>query len=222
MTAVPAPTSLDSTIAVRLWLVPAGGRDTPQEAPSVLDADERRRALAFHRACDRSRYIGAHTLLRRILGAHLGVAPREVLLTRERCPMCGGPHGRPAVANGAVHFSLAYSGELCLVAVASTPVGVDMERIPSPEQATRLGSALHPREASELLALPAQNRPLAFARAWVRKEAYLKGLGTGLTRGLSVDDVGTGPVPAQCSPDWLIADVALGRSRVAAIAIRRR
>ncbi|MFF3125530.1 4'-phosphopantetheinyl transferase family protein, partial [Streptomyces sp. NPDC057908] len=122
---MPAPTRLDSTIAVRLWLVPAGGRDTLQEASSVLDAGEKRRALAFHRARNRSRYIGAHTLLRRILGAHLCVAPREVLLTRERCAMCGGPHGRPAEANGAVHFSPAYSGELCLVAVANTPVAAD-------------------------------------------------------------------------------------------------
>ncbi|MFJ1546492.1 4'-phosphopantetheinyl transferase superfamily protein [Streptomyces sp. NPDC088246] len=91
-----------------------------------------------------------------------------------------------------------------------------------PEQATRLGSDLHPRKASELLALPAQSRPLAFARAWVRKEAYLKGLGTGLTRGLSVDEVGTGPVLTQSSPGWLIAYIAPGRSRVAAIAVRRR
>ncbi|MFF2409889.1 4'-phosphopantetheinyl transferase family protein [Streptomyces sp. NPDC058092] len=106
--------------------------------------------------------------------------------------------------------------------MANTPVGVDMERIPPPEQATRLGSELHPREAMELLALPAQDRPLAFARAWVRKEAYLKGLGTGLTRGLSADDVGTGPAPAQGLPGRLIADITLGRSRVAAIAVRRR
>jgi 4'-phosphopantetheinyl transferase len=222
MTTVPAPARLDSTTALRLWLVTAGERDTLQDAPSVLDTDEKRRAPACHRAGDRRRYMSAHTFLRQVLGACLGVTPREVLLIRERCPMCGGPHGRPVVANGAVHFSLGYSGELCLVAVANTPVGVDMERIPPPELAARLGSELHPREALELLALPAQSRPLAFARAWVRKEAYLKGLGTGLTRGLSVDHVGTGPVPAQALPGWRLADIALGRSRVAAIAVRRR
>ncbi|MFE4961071.1 4'-phosphopantetheinyl transferase family protein [Streptomyces sp. NPDC056653] len=169
---------------------------------------------------ERNRYVAAHTALRRHLAIRLGVAPRKVALTREPCPTCGGPHGRPVVVGGSPYFSLAYSGDLCLVAVADTPVGVDMEHIPPPDVVTELIPYLHPRERDELASLPEIERPLAFARTWVRKESYLKGLGTGLRRGLSTDYVGTGAAPTQDLPGWTIADVTVHGSRTAAIALR--
>jgi phosphopantetheinyl transferase len=41
---------------------------------------------------------------------------------------------------------------------------------------------LHPQECKALLALPEPARPLAFARLWAAKEAYVKALGTGFAR----------------------------------------
>ncbi|MEW2488372.1 4'-phosphopantetheinyl transferase superfamily protein [Streptomyces sp. NPDC048411] len=199
-----------------LWLV----RADPRIAPTSLHAEERRRALGFAQAMIRDRYVAAHTVLRLLLAARLGVAPRQVALTQEPCPVCGAPHGRPVVVGGTPHFSLAYSGDRCLLALADTAVGVDMERIPAPGVVTGLVPDLHPREQAELAALPEDERPLAFARTWVREEAYLKGLGTGLTRGLSTDYVGTGAAPAEGLPGWTIADVTMDESRTAAIAIR--
>ncbi|MFJ2629538.1 4'-phosphopantetheinyl transferase family protein [Streptomyces sp. NPDC087532] len=200
-----------------LWLVRA---DMPV-APTTLDAGERRRARAFAQGAVRDRYVAGHAALRRLLAARLGVPPRQVALTREPCPVCGGPHGRPTVVGGTPYFSVAYSGGLCLIALADTPVGVDMERIPLSDVVSGLAADLHPVERAELAALPDDERPLAFARAWVRKEAYLKGLGTGLARGLSFDYVGTGIAPAECLEGWTIADVAVDSGRVAAIAARR-
>ncbi|MFF4763634.1 4'-phosphopantetheinyl transferase family protein [Streptomyces sp. NPDC001292] len=194
----------------------------PQADPASLDARERRRALAFARAADRDRYVTAHPEPRRIPAARLGIAPRQVTLTREPCPVCGAPHGRPAVAAGTPHFSLAHSGDLCLIALAATPVGVDMERVPPRDVATGLASCFHPRERAELTALPEDGQPLAVTRTWVRKEAYLKGLGTGLARELSTDHLGTGVTPAEGPPGWTIADIAMDSSRGAAIAFRQR
>ncbi|MFB7008681.1 MULTISPECIES: 4'-phosphopantetheinyl transferase family protein [unclassified Streptomyces] len=200
-----------------LWLVRA---DTPV-APTTLDAGERRRARAFAQDAVRDRYVAGHAALRRLLAARLGVPPRQVALTREPCPVCGGPHGRPTVAGGTPpYFSLAYSGGLCLIALADTPVGVDMERIPPSDVVSGLAADLHPVERAELAGLPEDERPRAFARAWVRKEAYLKGLGTGLALGLSAAYVGTGMAPAECLEGWAIADVAVDSGRVAAIAAR--
>lgn len=200
-----------------LWLVRA---DAPV-APTTLDAGERRRARAFAQDAVRDRYVAGHAALRRLLAARLGVPPRQVALTREACPVCGGPHGRPTVVGGTPYFSLTYSGGLCLIALADTPVGVDMERIPPSDVVSGLAADLHPVERAEVAALPEDERPLAFTRAWVRKEAYLKGLGTGLARGLSIDYVGTGMAPAECLEDWTIADIAVDSVRVAAIAVRR-
>ncbi|WP_086729386.1 4'-phosphopantetheinyl transferase family protein [Streptomyces carpinensis] len=195
-------------------------RTETQADPSTLDARERRRAFAFARAAYRDRYVTAHTELRRLLAVRLGIAPRQVTLAREPCPVCGAPHGRPAVAAGAPHFSLAYSADLCLIALAATPVGVDMEAVPPPDVAAQLACGLHPRERTELAALPEEERPLAFTRIWVRKEAYLKGLGTGLAKGLSTDYLGAGAAAAEGPPGWTIADIAMDSSLSAAIALR--
>ncbi|MEU0251793.1 4'-phosphopantetheinyl transferase superfamily protein [Streptomyces sp. NPDC006184] len=202
----------------RLWLVRTvpGGR---QPDPSVLDGLERRRARAFARPGDRIRYVTAHTALRLLLSARTGVTPPRVVLTREPCPVCGGPHGRPALADGTLHFSLAYSDDLCLIAIAGSPVGVDIERVPPPDIVTGLTSALHPEEQAALGRLPEDERPLAFTRIWVRKEAWLKAIGTGLSRGLSTDHVGTGAAPGPAPPGWTITDVTVGPARAAALAV---
>ncbi|MFI6062546.1 hypothetical protein [Streptomyces sp. NPDC051286] len=54
----------------------------------------------------------------------------------------------------------------------------------------------------------------------MRKEACLRGLGTGLTRGLSTDYVGTGAASPEGLPGWTIAEATMDGSRIAAIAIR--
>ncbi|URN13561.1 4-phosphopantetheinyl transferase [Streptomyces radiopugnans] len=75
----------------------------------MLSEEERARCAAFVREADRDRYRVAHTALRLELAAVLGTDPAAVPLTREPCPLCGGPHGRPAVPGNPVHFSLSHA-----------------------------------------------------------------------------------------------------------------
>ena len=88
---------------------------------------------------------------------------------------------RPTVHGAPLHVSLARSGELALVAVAAgTEVGVDLERVvPAPPSAV-VSHLLSDDEAEALRELAASERDVAFARAWVRKEAALKAAGVGL------------------------------------------
>ncbi|MGA4848565.1 4'-phosphopantetheinyl transferase family protein [Streptomyces sp. G5(2025)] len=192
----------------------------PADAYEVLDDEERRRAAAYRRAADRDVYVAAHTALRRLLAAYLGVPQRELALIRETCPTCGAAHGRPAVADGGVHFSLSHSGSLSLLAFATTPTGVDIEQIPSPRAVPHITRSMHPREQTELTHLPPQRRPGALARTWTRKEAFLKGLGTGLSRAPGLDYVGSGPAPSNDLPGWTVSDVAVDGPYAAAIAVR--
>lgn len=149
-------------------------------------------------AADRWTYAAGHVALRRLLGARLGLAPQAVRFTRRPCAGCGGPHGRPEVAGGGdVRFSLSHSGDFALIAIATEPVGVDIERVPAAETADSVSEVLHPYEAAELAALPADLRPAAVTRAWTRKEAYLKGTGAGLSRSTTLDYLGTGPTPGR-------------------------
>ncbi|MFJ8649766.1 4'-phosphopantetheinyl transferase family protein [Streptomyces sp. NPDC093546] len=218
---VARPTSGDGPA---LWMVDAGrqGERGVRLAPTVLDAAERQRAAAFRRRADHRSYAVAHVALRLLLGACLGVAPHRVRLVREPCPRCGGPHGRPAAeGDRGVHFSLSHSDDLVLLAFAAVPVGVDVQRGPRYAAVADARSALHPAEVRELAALPEAERPAAFARAWVRKEAYLKGIGTGLARSPSLDYVGTGPDPADGPPGWRVSDVVVPEDFTAAVAVRR-
>lgn len=205
----------------RLWLVDAAryAAFAARLAPDVLDPQELSSAAAFRADTDRDCYRAAHVGLRLLLGAHLGSAPGDVTLVREDCPSCGGPHGRPAVEGGAVHFSLSHSGGFALLAIAGTPVGADVETVPSAGAVADVAAVMHRVEITELEALQPPERPAAFARAWVRKEAYLKGLGIGLGRAPSEDYVGTGGAPAARLAGWSIADVAVGEDRAAAVAV---
>ncbi|MFI7383804.1 4'-phosphopantetheinyl transferase family protein [Streptomyces sp. NPDC049813] len=191
-------------------------------APTVLDEDELARAAAFRRVEDRLTYVLAHVALRQLLAAATGRSPRAVRLVRDPCPGCGGPHGRPSLAegSGSVHFSLSHSSPMVLLALSSTPVGADIERLPQLPAVAGVGRLLHPRETAELRARDATAGPRAFARVWTRKEAYLKGLGVGVAGDLSRDYLGTGEHPAQAPVGWSIWDIAAPDGFAAAVAVQ--
>ncbi|MGW6982186.1 4'-phosphopantetheinyl transferase family protein [Streptomyces sp. NPDC054932] len=191
----PAPTGTTAIVwSLDITAHTIGGHRV-EDAHAVLDAEERAKAARLLRPDARHRYLAAHLGLRILLGSHLGLPPREVPLTREKCPCCGGPHGRPAITDSAVHFSLSHSGDLAYVALAARPVGVDIEETPSPEAVADVINSLHPEETAELGALAPEERPQALARVWSRKEACLKATGTGLALGLTDPYVGTHPTP---------------------------
>ncbi|MFJ6796600.1 4'-phosphopantetheinyl transferase family protein [Streptomyces sp. NPDC091268] len=187
-------------------------------AAAVLDAAERDRAGRLVRDRDRHRYLASHLGLRVLLGGYLGLAPERVVLVRETCPCCGGPHGRPAVAGGALHFSLSHSDDVAYLAFAGVPVGVDVEAVPSADAVADVLNTLHPAETAELTALPEPLRPAAMGRVWCRKEAYLKATGTGLARGLAEPYVGTAPAPAPVA-GWTLTDLPAPTGYAAAVAL---
>ncbi|MCH0565870.1 MULTISPECIES: 4'-phosphopantetheinyl transferase superfamily protein [unclassified Streptomyces] len=207
---------------LELYLAEVGRQDglSLRRARELLDTEERARAAAFHRPRDRDAYVVAHAALRGVLSTLLGIPAEALPLVREPCAGCGGPHGRPALRSRDVHFSLSHSGDLVVVALAPTPVGVDVEGLATTRAVLDARPALHVAEAEELALLPVHERPAAFTRTWVRKEAYLKGLGTGLVRDPALDYVGTGPRPAAPAPEWTLRDVLVPAGYAAAVALR--
>lgn len=221
----------DGHVAVDLWLVRHPGPHGTGRRLVVdeLDAQERARAASFLRPRDALLYTAAHIALRRLLAAALGLAPQDVAYVREPCPRCGGPHGKPVLRPGpgargphepAVHFSLSHSSGRALMAVATAPIGVDIQRMPSTQTTEVCTRLLHPGERTELEDLPQGRRGAAFGQLWARKEAYLKGIGTGLERPLHADYLGTpGRDPWLRPPHWTVLDLPCGPARGAAVAV---
>ncbi|MEU7489485.1 4'-phosphopantetheinyl transferase superfamily protein [Streptomyces sp. NPDC042319] len=187
---------------------------------SELDAREQARGRSFTRPHDGVLYVSAHIALRRVLGHYLGLAPDRVPFVREPCPGCGGPHGRPAVAHPdpPLHFSLSHSSGMVLVAVASETVGADVERRPRPGTVEVCTRSLHPAERAEIEDVPPPGRCAAFGRVWTRKEAYLKALGTGLSRSPAADYLGADA--ARRPPGWSVLDLDCGPHHDGAVAYR--
>jgi 4'-phosphopantetheinyl transferase len=202
-----------------LWLMPPPV--SPRDVPiGELDERETRRAEAYLTSENQRMYVAAHVGLRRVLAVYTGIEPQLLSIEGERYDGAGGRHGRPRVLGvpGAPQFSLSHSHGLALVVVAESRVGADVQRIPSAATAEACLSALHPAEQTELGRLPRDGRTTAFGRLWTRKEAYLKGLGTGLARGVHLDylgEYGEGDRPV----GWVVGNLPLCGSHVAAVAI---
>ncbi|MDT9684474.1 4'-phosphopantetheinyl transferase superfamily protein [Streptomyces sp. TRM76323] len=199
---------------VQVWVLPAptaASRTTLDL--TALDERERQRMNAFVRDGDRVLYGFAHGALRTVLSALTGEAPAALRFARAPCPCCDEPHGRPVLSPARLEFSLSHSRDLVLIGVAPTPIGVDTEPVPKPGTAEQLARMLHPAEREEVAAALPEHRAAVFARLWVRKEAYLKGLGTGLGRDLAADDV-RGAVAG-----WHLTDLPVGPGQAAAVAV---
>lgn len=146
---------------------------------ATLTADEKARADRFRFAKDKNHYTVARGLLRELLGKYLQQPPAGLEFTY-------GPHGKPALAGkyaaSGLAFNLSHSFGLAVFAFAKgRDLGIDVERI-QPESAGEdiARRFFSPREVGDLRSLPPEARTEAFFLCWTRKEAYIKGLGTGL------------------------------------------
>lgn len=191
---------------------------------SLLDEQERARASRFAFESLRVRYVVAHAALRLIIGSLLGRPAKSL-----RWQL--GTHGKPALEDGVLEFNLSHSRSWGLIGVGyGRAIGVDIEAIDralvTPSVLETVASA---RERLAISKMDALGRDVGFHRLWVRKEATLKALGTGLSmspRSIEVPvvesalgqavAVASRPESDRCLRVW---DVAAPPGYVASIAI---
>jgi len=170
--------------AVDVWRVPLGtyANDASLSAAEQMRAERRI-------GDERRRFVVSHAATRAIVADYLDVPPSEL-----RMEMRYGD--KPRLANARLEISLAHSGDLALVALATTPVGVDLERmddLPDDELDDLAEFSLTRRELDAFAALDPPRRRHAFLRVWTRKEAYLKAIGKGIAeRAMAEIDVSAG------------------------------
>ena len=192
----------------------------------ALSPDERVRARRLHFESDARRFTVSHYVLRRILGLYLGgdfTAIRFRPTGRSRPELVvGGSDRQP------IHFNMSHSGEMVVVGVAGKPLGVDVEDINRRLDAGSIARQYFSiAENAELERLAPALRRDAFFAAWIRKEAYLKALGTGLNASLRGFETELDPRrPARilsidgdhaASDKWSVLDVQIDRDHRAAV-----
>lgn len=149
-------------------------RDPALEALRALapDADDLAGAT-YPGASERSYFLIRRATLRSFAARCGGVEPDAIRVFYDE-------HGAPRVAGAPLFVSVSSRGARAALAVASSPIGVDLE--PFDETAPVIEDVLGKAERLALAKLAGSARVRAFLRIWTAKEAYLKALGRGFKR----------------------------------------
>jgi phosphopantetheinyl transferase len=149
--------------------------------------------------------------LRELLARYVGVDARSIQLDAD-------PGGKPVLAGdrrgeGTPHFNVSHSGDVAVYALATDPVGVDVELVRASRAVRRRDYVAVARRAfgapvaKRLAGLDEETQEREFLRLWTRHEAALKLDGGGIAARLD-----------GAAPDAWIAELDLGPAVVAAVA----
>ena len=153
----------------------------------LLSHDEIARANRFKFHQDRARFVVARGVLR-VLLAHYAEIPATALCFEVN------QFGKPRLVTPThLHFNVTHSQDIALYAIAHVDVGIDVEQVrPMPDALDIARSFFRPEEVEALMAMPTDEQVRTFFRTWVRKEAYSKATGEGLSASLDAIHVRPG------------------------------
>ncbi len=165
---------------VQVWMILARDLDQSSFAQllAYLSPEERHRSATIQHALTQRNFVVGRGCLRHLLGRHLGQGPASLRFTY-------GPQGKPSLEsdNSRLKFNLSHSGDYVAIAIADVNLGIDLERIRALNSLPALCErCLTPREQIRVLTLPKPQATLQFFRYWTVKEAYVKGVGLGLSQ----------------------------------------
>ena len=182
--AAPLPDSEIHVWATTLAVPP----DRLASLAATLSPDEMERARKYKFERHRNRFIAGRGALRGILGPYLHANPADLRFIYSA-------NGKPALAenfaDAGIHFNLAHTEDLALVAVTRVDrIGVDVESVrPVKNVEDLVARFFSGRENEAFQKVPDDQKPAAFFNLWTRKEALLKATGEGITRSLSLVEV---------------------------------
>ena len=175
----------DPTPRIDLWIVNLDRWGERGLDAATLDAGDHAQASRLRDAVVGRRMMARRSVARWLLADYLDADPSTVTIERT-CPTCHATdHGRPSVVGAAIEFSISSSHGIGVVAISDRPVGVDVEVVRSGLDPVVF--ALSDDERRGVLAIPPDQRGMAFLRLWTAKEAVLKAAGRSLADDLVVD-----------------------------------
>lgn len=179
-----------------------------------LSTEENLRAGRFHALADKQKYILTRGILRRLLSELLTCEAAEVVIS-------SGMYQKPQLHNDySIQFNVSHTSNMATIAFSANPIGVDLELINRNfDYKSVLESACSYDEARilETSACPLHD----FFRFWTRKEAFLKGIGTGLTskiQQISVTNGNHSIDSADVNSDWIVGSSQLSFDYIISVA----
>lgn len=201
---------------VHLWRFPLACQGSLEH---LLDEQELQRAKRLRSQEKAQAFVVARARLRQILAGYLDQEPQSLVFHY-------GSAGKPALAGlvDAPAFNLSHSGDWGLCAVAGHgEVGVDVETIdPALDYAKLAERFFSNAEKQWLRECRESRRRRCFYRIWTRKEAWLKGKGSGFSD--TNQDLGHGHL-AGCSTysgGWWLRSFPVACGSLAALSLSRK
>ena len=168
---------------VHLWLVRLEAKDLGlEDLRETLSKDEQTKARRFRFERHRRRYVACRGILRKLIGGYLRQEPSHIRFRYE-------PKGKPVLDQGStegLQFNLSHSEGVALLALTRhREIGVDVEFVRPISDTKQIAERFFSKhERADLRSLASEDQTAAFFNCWTRKEAYLKALGEGISRGL--------------------------------------
>lgn len=192
----------------------------------TLSADEIIRAGRFHFEKDKARFIAARGMLRQILADYIEADPQKIQFeyTANGKPLLSSTHSLQGLS-----FNLSHSGAFALCAVRPRRhVGIDIEVIRDDVAVMEIARRFFSKDELTSLERSGTNKMHdVFFQYWTRKEAFLKGVGRGISFPLEKVDVSlinrSGLMPLsvrgdKSEPTWYGQDLFPHPGYIAAIA----
>ncbi|MES2703279.1 MAG: 4'-phosphopantetheinyl transferase superfamily protein [Bacteroidota bacterium] len=139
----------------------------------ILTNDELHRSSRYFRDHDRHRFTLSRGLLRLVLSQYLGIPAQSIRFAI-------GANKKPFIEGAATtHFNVSHAGDWALIAIASYPVGIDVEAIDEAYNYNEILDHCFSETEVQSLAVSAEPR-MQFYTSWTRKEALLKATEKGI------------------------------------------
>jgi 4'-phosphopantetheinyl transferase len=154
------------------------GEATLNAVQELLSPEEMTRMRCFRHERDRTLFLLSRGLMRTVLASYLGCACHEVRFAIN-------DFGKPILYRDGprLHFNLTHSrGAAALAVSREREVGIDVEKRQRDVEYLALAERFFaPCEWQHLQSIAAEQLPAAFFAIWTLKEAFVKGIGRGLT-----------------------------------------
>lgn len=155
-----------------------------QKYKNVLSAAERLKFESYRFNKDKNKHIASRGILRHILSIYLDDDPKNIVFTYNQY---GKPFLKYNYNTKPLFFSTSHSGNIALYAIArNQEVGIDLQQFNRNIDCDLVGSKCYSDlEIKIKNSLPKKQKEHFFYTCWVRKEAFIKAKGTGLSEPLN-------------------------------------